>query len=150
MNHAGGHHRKRAGGNRFCRELAESWQQLAHESSYSASALAKACGVSAPGLERLFQRVAGQPAERWLKSVRMRRALELLRDGSTVEEAAASLAYGDAGCFIQDFREHYGFCPGPVDAGPLAKSGAKSGRRFAAPAEHALELAIEEPEGLGG
>jgi transcriptional regulator GlxA family with amidase domain len=118
MNHAGGHHRNGKGMNGPCWHLAQSWQQLAHEASYSVSALANSCGVSARILERLFLRVAGQPAERWLKSLRMRRALELLRDGSTVHDIAACLAYEDTRRFLQDFREHYGFCPGPTNDGP--------------------------------
>lgn len=120
MNHAGGHHRNGRGINGPCCYLAQSWQELAHEASYSVSVLAKRCGVSVRTLERLFPRVVGQPPERWLKWLRMQRALEFLASGSTVHETAACLAYQDTSHFSRDFRKHHGFCPPPV-AGQAGK-----------------------------
>ena len=111
MNHAGGHHRNGKNLAGPCWLLAQRWQQVAHETSYSVTALSKSCGISVRTLERLFQRVAGQPAERWLKLMRMRRALELLRDGCTVQDVAACLAYEDTSRFLEDFKEHYGCLP---------------------------------------
>lgn len=74
------------------RHLAQRWQELAQEASYSVSVLAKRCAVSVRTLERLFPHVAGQTPERWLKWLRMQRALEFLASGSTGHETAACLA----------------------------------------------------------
>ena len=133
MNHAGGHNRSRRGANGTSpipsqtpgrlvtvvelgvsspsRDLAQRWEELAHEASYSVSDLAQRCGVSVGTLERLFLRVAGQPPERWLNWLRMQRALEFWASGSRVHETAARLAYQDTSRFSRDFRKHHGFCP---------------------------------------
>ena len=111
MNHAGGHHRNGKGVNGPCWQLAEGWQHLTQAAGYSVSVLANSCGVSGRTLERLFPRLVGQPPGRWLKRLRMQRALELLRDGSTVKETAAHLAYEDPSHFSREFKRHYGFAP---------------------------------------
>jgi len=48
--------------------------------------MAKACGVSVRTLERFFLPAFGDTPLRWLKRQRMQRAIELLRDGSTIKK----------------------------------------------------------------
>jgi AraC-like DNA-binding protein len=87
------------------------WPQLAHEAKYSVKALAKACGVSVRVLERLFLPALGDTPRRWLKRLRMERAVELLRDGSSIKETAACLGYEDPSHFSREFKKNYGFAP---------------------------------------
>jgi hypothetical protein len=52
------------------------WETLAQESRYSASSLARRCGVSVRQLERFSLEEFGQPPHEWLHSLRLRRAAE--------------------------------------------------------------------------
>jgi AraC-like DNA-binding protein len=89
----------------------QSWPQLAHQADYSVSGLAKACGVSVRSLERFFMPAFGDTPRRWLKRLRMQRAIEILRDGSTIRQTAFSLGYTDPSHFSREFKKCYGFVP---------------------------------------
>jgi AraC-like DNA-binding protein len=89
----------------------QNWPQLAHQAGYSVSALAKSCNVSVRTLERFFLPAFGDTPRRWLKGLRMQKAIELLRDGSTIKETAGRLGYEDPSHFSHDFKNRYGFAP---------------------------------------
>ena len=83
----------------------QNWPQLAHQAGYSVSALASSCKVSVRTLERFFLSAMREPPHRWLKRLRMQRAIELLRDGSTVREIAFCLGYEDPSHFSRDLKD---------------------------------------------
>jgi AraC family transcriptional regulator, transcriptional activator of the genes for pyochelin and ferripyochelin receptors len=87
------------------------WPQLAQEAGYSVKALAKSCKVSVRALERLFLLAVGDTPRRCLKRLRMQRAIELLRDGSNVNQTADCLGYHDRSHFSREFKRHYRFSP---------------------------------------
>ena len=87
------------------------WSQLAHAAKYSVRALAKACGVSVRTLERFFMPTFGHTPRHWLKGLRMQRALDLLRDGSNVSEAADRLGYKYPTQFSAAFKQMHGVPP---------------------------------------
>ena len=87
------------------------WPQLAHEASYSVSVLAESCNASVRTLERFFLSVFGDTPRRWLKLLRMQRAIELLRDGSTMKETASALGYEDPSHFSREFKHYRGVAP---------------------------------------
>ncbi len=89
----------------------QDWPQRAHEVKYSVKALAKVYGVSVRVLERLFLAAAGDSPRRLLKRLRMQRAIELLRDGSNVNETADGLGYRYATHFSAEFKQVYGVPP---------------------------------------
>jgi len=89
----------------------QNWPQLAHEAGYSVNALARNCGVSVRTLERFFLLAFGDAPRCWLGRLRMEKAVELLRDGSTVKETSACLGYEDPSHFSREFKNHYGFAP---------------------------------------
>jgi transcriptional regulator GlxA family with amidase domain len=101
----------------------QNWPQLAHEANYAVSALAKSCSVSVRNLERLFLPALGETPRRLLKRLRMQRAIELLRDGSTVKETPDCLGYADPSHFSREFKNHYGFAPNK-NANPPARTAA--------------------------
>jgi AraC-like DNA-binding protein len=53
----------------------------------------------------------------------MQRAIELLRDGSTVKETPDCLGYADPSHFSREFKNHYGFAPNK-NANPPARTAA--------------------------
>jgi len=62
-------------------------------------------------LERHFDLVMGKSPSTWLSEYRQRRALDLLQEGCTVKETAASLGYTRANNFSRDFRKYWSCSP---------------------------------------
>ena len=87
------------------------WEQLAASAKYNVAKLADECMVSSRHLERFFATAFGTSPHKWLHSLRMRRALELLRDCSQVKEVAKLLGYKDATHLTHDFKTHFGIPP---------------------------------------
>ena len=89
----------------------QNWPGLARQAKWSASALAAKCGVSVRTLERHFLKQMGKPPKLWLAEQRQLMAIELLRNGSTVKEAAGHAGYGHASTFSREFKKNWGNCP---------------------------------------
>lgn len=89
----------------------QNWPELARQTNWSAAALAKKCGVSVRTLERYFLKQMGNSPKAWLLKQRQRRAFDLIRDGSTVKEAAARIGYQHASTFSREFMKHWGCYP---------------------------------------
>ncbi|WP_315719739.1 MULTISPECIES: AraC family transcriptional regulator [unclassified Bradyrhizobium] len=76
--------------------------------------LAREAGVSARSIFRLFERVRGYSPIAFAKSVRLRRAHEMLRSGDpavTVATAAAACNFANAGHFARYYRATFGELP---------------------------------------
>jgi AraC-like DNA-binding protein len=89
----------------------QSWPRLAHEAGYSVKTLADRSGVSVRTLELFFSSAKRESPRRCLKRLRMERAIELLRDGSNVNETADLLGYHDRSHFSREFKRFYGVSP---------------------------------------
>jgi transcriptional regulator GlxA family with amidase domain len=89
----------------------QDWTELAQQANWSASVLAKKCGVSVRTLERYFLKQMGKNPKAWLAEQRQHHAIELLHDGSSVKETAACLGYKHSTHFSREFKEHWGHCP---------------------------------------
>jgi AraC-like DNA-binding protein len=63
-------------------------------------------------LARAFAKAVGLPPHAYLESVRVQRARELLRSGTSVVETALSVGYTDQAHFTHRFRRHTGITPG--------------------------------------
>lgn len=87
------------------------WPRLAESASYSATLLAFKCRVSTRQLERFFQATMGSSPHKWLRDLRMRRAVELICDQTPMKEVAAELCYKDPAHFARDFKEYFGVAP---------------------------------------
>ena len=98
----------------------QNWPERAHEAGYAVKALAGNCGVSVRALEMFFSSAKREPPRRWLKRLRMERAIELLRDGSNVNQTADCLGYQDRSHFSRAFKKHCGLAP--------KRFGARTGR----------------------
>jgi len=76
--------------------------------------LARQAGVSARSIFRVFERVRGYSPMAFAKSVRLRRAHEMLRSGDpavTVATAAAACNFANAGHFARYYRATFGELP---------------------------------------
>ena len=94
-----------------CLEQIKDWSALAKAASYNATALAFKCRVSTRQLERFFQAKMGNSPHKWLRHLRMRRAVELICDQTSIKEVAAELGYKDPAHFTHDFKEYFGVAP---------------------------------------
>ena len=89
----------------------QDWPALARQAHWSASALAKWCGVSVRSLQRHFVKTMGLTPKEWMKGCRCRRSVELLKDNSSIKETWAELGYSHGANFSRDFKKHWGCCP---------------------------------------
>ena len=89
----------------------QNWPELARQANWSATALARHCGVSKDTLRRHLHQHTGKATGNWLAELRQHQAMELLRDGSTVKETAACLGYAHQTNFTRAFKAFWGVCP---------------------------------------
>jgi AraC-like DNA-binding protein len=89
----------------------QNWPELARQASWSATALAKLCGVSVNTLRRHFLQQMRKTPGTWLAEQRQHQAIELLRDGSSIKETASCLGYKQQTNFTRKFKEFWGACP---------------------------------------
>ncbi len=92
-------------------DFIKNWESLAEVAGYSATRLARRCGVSLRQLERFFLEKHKQSPHKWLHELRLRRACELMSDGCAVKKAAELLGYRDASYFSHDFKRRYQISP---------------------------------------
>lgn len=89
----------------------QNWPEIARQVKWSASALAKQCGVSVRTLYRHFLKHMGKNTKTWLAEQRQRNAHELLCDGSSIKETATCLGYRQPNNFSRKYKDHWGECP---------------------------------------
>jgi AraC-like DNA-binding protein len=92
-------------------EWTQNWKELAQQTNWSASTLAKECGVSLRTLERHFLKVMGKRPQAWLREQRQDQAIKLLRNGCNVKKTATLLGYKHATHFSREFKKHWGHAP---------------------------------------
>jgi transcriptional regulator GlxA family with amidase domain len=89
----------------------QNWLELARDVKWSASALAKQCGVSVRTLERYFLKQLGNSPKAWLIEQRQRHVIKLLSEGNTVKETASCLHYKHQNHLTNDFKRRWGISP---------------------------------------
>lgn len=99
----------------------QNWPELAQQANWSVANLAKRCGVSARALERYFHQAHGESPKTWLAKQRHQRAVELLRDGSSVKETATEIGYRHPSTFAREFKKLTGRCPHVLTPAPVNK-----------------------------
>jgi AraC-like DNA-binding protein len=85
--------------------------------SLTLSTLAASVGLSPFHAARLFTKTVGMPPHAWRNQLRVGRALQKLRSGATVAEAAASAGFFDQSHFTRHFTRAYGVSPGAMVKG---------------------------------
>lgn len=97
------------------------WPTLGKQANWTASGLAKLCGVSVRTLERHFKSSVGKRPKKWLNEQRQRQAAVLLQNGCSPKETAAHLGYKGAAHFSSEFKKHWGY-----SAAQLQKDGSNA------------------------
>jgi AraC-like DNA-binding protein len=87
------------------------WQELAIKVDWSASRLAQECGVSLRTLERHFRDQLHVSPKTWLVEERDKKAIELLKNGFSIKEAAANTGYQNTSTFCREFKRRQGQSP---------------------------------------
>ena len=89
----------------------EQMQNRMHE-ALTVPALAAEVGLSASRFAHLFRAEAGMAPMRYLRELRMSKALALLeRTCSSVRDVMAQVGYNDPSHFARDFRRQHGISP---------------------------------------
>jgi AraC-like DNA-binding protein len=97
---------------------------LAKSMRYCAAKLARECGVTPRQLERYSQVKHGAALHQWLRGLRLRRAVELIRARTPLKVVSLELGYKDAAHFTHDFKGYFGVSPSCFGQNPtLAVSG---------------------------
>jgi transcriptional regulator GlxA family with amidase domain len=94
-----------------CLKQIQDWCQLAEDSHWRVSELAKKCSVSPRTLQRYFLKQMGKSPKDWLLEHRYRRAVELLTKGKSVKETAIHVGYGHSNSFSRQFKKYWGTQP---------------------------------------
>jgi len=82
---------------------------------FGVSELADAMNMSRSNLLRKIKKRTKLSASQFIRQVRLKEAMELLREGSsTVSEISYQVGFGSTSYFIKCFRELYGYPPGEV------------------------------------
>ena len=94
-------------------------QHLANE-QFGVSQLAAAMNMSRSNLLRKIKKQTRFSASQFIRQVRLKEAMELLKEGSsTVSEISYQVGFGSTSYFIKCFREQYGYSPGEVGKGTV-------------------------------
>lgn len=86
----------------------QDWPERARQAKWSASALAKLSGVCVRTLHRYFLKKMGVNTKIWLAEQRLHKALDLLRDGSSIKETSTALGYKEPGSFTRRYKNQMG------------------------------------------
>jgi AraC-like DNA-binding protein len=88
------------------------WLAFAEASGFRAGNLAVELGVSQRQLERYVKRQFGSSPQRWLKELRMTKALMLIASMDSVKEVAYSLGFKQVSHFCREFKTFHGLTCG--------------------------------------
>jgi len=94
-------------------------KNLANE-QFGVSELADAMNMSRSNLLRKIKKQTKLSASQFIRQVRLKEAMELLKEGSsTVSEISYQVGFGSTSYFIKCFRELYGYPPGEAGKGAV-------------------------------
>ena len=92
-------------------ERMENWPAVAQTVGYHASGLAAHFNVCLRQLERVFHVKLGTSPHKWLRELRMKRAVQLLQEKQPVKIIAPELGYKYPAHFARDFKNYFGVPP---------------------------------------
>jgi len=101
--------------NEFLLKATEIIEEHISDEQFGVSELAHEIGMSRSNLLRKIKKLTDLSASQFIRQVRLKQAMEILRNDSyTVSEIAYMVGFSSASYFIKCFREEYGYPPGEV------------------------------------
>lgn len=99
----------------FMQELLAVAERHLDDDVFSVERLAQEVHMSTSQINRKLKALINQSAQQFIRSVRMQRAMELLKnDAATVAEVAYEVGFSDPGYFAKVFKAHFGLQPSEV------------------------------------
>ena len=91
-------------------------QHIADE-SFSVEQLGREVNMSASQINRKLKALVNQSAQQFIRSVRMQRAHELLKNNAgNVAEIAFKVGFNDPGYFTRVFKNYFGYPPSELNS----------------------------------
>ncbi len=101
----------------FLQRLVDTVEAHFEDSGLAASELAASAHMSVSQLNRKLNALIGQPAGKFIRSLRLQRAADLLsRNAGTVAEISYQVGFDDPAHFARRFREQFGCAPSEMRA----------------------------------
>jgi transcriptional regulator GlxA family with amidase domain len=87
------------------------WETSARQVRYQPDALAARHQISLRQLERCFVAQFATHPKRWVEDLKLRDAKQLLFNGTSIEDVAETMGFGDARHFTRWFKRLCGYTP---------------------------------------
>ncbi len=79
---------------------------------YTTEEISRKYFINTTTLKKIFKEIYGQPIASYMRSLRLKKAAELLcKTNSSIADIAASSGYKSQSCFTKSFKEFYGLSP---------------------------------------
>lgn len=99
----------------FMQRLLETVEKHLDDEKFSVDTLGHEFGMSTSQINRKLKAIINQSANVFIRSVRMERAMELLKvEQSTIAEVAYKTGFSEPSYFSRVFKNHFGFAPSEV------------------------------------
>ena len=96
----------------FLKRLLEVFETHVSESDFSTEDFAHEVGMSRSNLHRKLQALTNQPTHEFLRTLRLKRAAQLLKKSSgSVTDVAYAVGFNNLSHFTKIFRQHFGQTP---------------------------------------
>jgi signal transduction histidine kinase/ligand-binding sensor domain-containing protein/DNA-binding response OmpR family regulator len=96
----------------FIKRLLEVFENHVEESDFSTEDYAREVGMSRSNLHRKLQALTNQPTHQFLRSLRLKRAAQLLKNSTgSVTEIAYAVGFNNPNYFAKMFRQQFGQSP---------------------------------------
>lgn len=82
---------------------------------------ARAQGLSARTIRRIFLVETGKTFQQWSAAARLSGSLELVKEGASLEDVAHAVGFSSASGFNAAFRNHFGLTPGQYRRGDRSR-----------------------------
>jgi len=106
--------------NEFLKKITALSEENISDEQFGVSELAHAVGMSRSNLLRKVKKLTGKSASMFIREVRLKRAMEMLRQDSwNVSEVSFKVGFSSTSYFIKCFRDHFGYPPGEVGKSKL-------------------------------
>ncbi|HSF87901.1 MAG TPA: ATP-binding protein [Saprospiraceae bacterium] len=97
----------------FIQQAMQAVEARMEDANFNIDALAQELGMSRPNLNRKLRALLNQSTNQFIQSVRLQRAVDLLRQrAGTVAEIAYQTGFSSPAYFIKCFKDHFGETPG--------------------------------------